>query len=385
MRNPIRTTEWSSTMRTRILVCSVTWAPGAEASGGGWKDRWESVESSKGAPSWISPGEGHGSRDDGGDQVARAECLADEPVGGSDELGLLGWVRPAHHEDADAGRQRPEPMDERETRVRFRKTRIDDDDVGFGGQYEVDRRTGLSGTADDAQQVTDTQQPGQALPNPLIGIDKDDAERPGSPGVGLHIADGASRTVRAKRTIAHGRPAERRGGSTSSVADRHRIGRVRRVPARRDRGLRHDDLDGRSLAGHARYRESGADLVGTGPHAGQPEVSVGDARWIEPLAVVHDPQADPAGDPADLEPDLAGAGVLDHVVESFLRDPVEDLLDRQRQPLVERALDHDRQAEPTLERGRVGPQRPAQAILLQVAGPELEDQCPHLREGLALE
>ena len=90
------------------------------------------------------------------------------------------------------------------------KSRVDDDDVGFGGQHEVDRRTGLSGTPDDAQLVTDTQQPGQALPNPLIGVDEDDAERPGSPGVGLHIADGAAGALPAKRTIAHGRPAERR-------------------------------------------------------------------------------------------------------------------------------------------------------------------------------
>ena len=65
----------------------------------------------------------------------------------------------------------------------------------------------------------------------------------------------------------------------------------------------------------------------------------------------------PLGDPAELEPDLAGAGVLDDVVQRLLGDPVEDLLDRQRQPLVERALDDDRQPDPALERGGVRAQR----------------------------
>ena len=79
------------------------------------------------------------------------------------------------------------------------------------------------------------------------------------------------------------------------------------------------------------------------------------------------------------------AGVLDDVVERLLGDPVEGLLDRQRQALVERALDDDRQPDPALERRRVGLERADQPVLLEVAGPELEDQRPHLGERLALE
>ena len=87
----------------------------------------------------------------------------------------------------------------------------------------------------------------------------------------------------------------------------------------------------------------------------------------------------------DLEADLARRGVLDDVVERLLRDPVEDLLDGQREPLIERALDHDRQPDPALERGGVRPQRAGEPVLLEVAGTQLEDQRAHLGERLALE
>ena len=65
---------------------------------------------------------------------------------------------------------------------------------------------------------------------------------------------------------------------------------------------------------------------------------------------------------AEVEPDLPGAGVLDDVVERLLRDPVEDLLDLERQPLVDLAVDHDRQADPALQRRAVGAQRVNQPV-----------------------
>src|SRR4029078_575055 len=98
-----------------------------------------------------------------------------------------------------------------------------------------------------------------------------------------------------------------------------------------------------------------------------------------------DPRPVPAGDRADLGADLPRARVLDDVVEGFLRDPVQDLLDGQRQTLVKRALDTDRKPEPALERGGVGPQRPAQSVLFQGGRTKLEDQSAHLRASLALE
>ena len=55
-------------------------------------------------------------------------------------------------------------------------------------------------------------------------------------------------------------------------------------------------------------------------------------------------QPDPAADGVDADPDLLGLGVLDDVVERLLGDPVERLLDGQRQPVGEVALDDDGQA-----------------------------------------
>ena len=90
--------------------------------------------------------------------------------------------------------------------------------------------------------------------------------------------------------------------------------------------------------------------------------------------------------PTHLDADLPGSRVLHDVVERLLGDAVQGLLDRQREPLVaERALDHDRQPDPALEGRGMGLERPSQAVLLEVPGPELEDERPHLREGLALQ
>ena len=118
---------------------------------------------------------------------------------------------------------------------------------------------------------------------------------------------------------------------------------------------------------------------------GQPEMPVGDAVGVEALAVVLDPEAGAAVVVADVDPDLPGRGVLHDVVERLLGDAVEDLLGRQRQAVGQVALDDDRQPEPALEGRRVGLERAHEAVLLQVPGPQLEDQRPHLGEGLALQ
>ena len=97
-------------------------------------------------------------------------------------------------------------------------------------------------------------------------------------------------------------------------------------------------------------------------------------------------EADAVAGASDLEADLPRGGVLDDVVQRLLGDPVEGLLDRQRQSLVaERALDHDRQADPALERRGVGLERAGQPVLFEVARTQLEDQRAHLGERLALE
>jgi hypothetical protein len=77
--------------------------------------------------------------------------------------------------------------------------------------------------------------------------------------------------------------------------------------------------------------------------------------------------------------------VLHDVVERLLRDPIEDLLDRERQAILERALDHDRQPDAALERRGMGLERSGQAVLLEVAGAQFEDERAHLGQRLALE
>src|SRR4029079_3735755 len=109
------------------------------------------------------------------------------------------------------------------------------------------------------------------------------------------------------------------------------------------------------------------DLLGPGPHPGEAEVAVGDARGVEALAVVGDPQPEAAPALADRERHLAGGGVLDDVVERLLADPVKHLLEVQREAVLEVARDDDRQADAALEGGGMGSQGRQQAVLLDVA------------------
>ena len=114
-------------------------------------------------------------------------------------------------------------------------------------------------------------------------------------------------------------------------------------------------------------------------------MTVRDGCRVEALAVVADPEDNRRAAAVDGQLDLACRRVLDDVVERLLGDPVEDLLDRERQPLRQVARDDDREADPALERRRMGPQGGQQPVLLEVPGPQLEDQGPHLGQCLALE
>ena len=116
-------------------------------------------------------------------------------------------------------------------------------------EHDVERRLGLAGAADDAQPVADAQQPGQALPDPIVGVDDDDTER-------VRIARGriASRRWCGSRRGGRNGPsamvasAERRGGLRHP--SRIETGRPRPGvgAAGGDRGVRHDDLDRGPLA-----------------------------------------------------------------------------------------------------------------------------------------
>ena len=111
----------------------------------------------------------------------------------------------------------------------------------------------------------------------------------------------------------------------------------------------------------------------------------GDRAFVETGTVIDDRESNGLLDPAELEVHLSGACVLDHVVQGLLSDAVERVLDLDRQALGEVGLEEDRQADPALHRRRVGPQGMDQAVLLEAARPQLEDQCPHLGQGIPLQ
>ena len=176
---------------------------------------------------------------------------------------------------------------------------------------------------------------------------------------------GARRAARAERTIGRCRAtsAERsRADLRHRVADRSSDRTERRRRRRRAAGDRAPSGTTTSirgaLAGRRSRREKRAPILSARARIpARPRWPSGTRAGSKPLPSSLDAEPDAARGAPDLEPDLAGRRVLDDVVERLLGDPVEDLLDRERQPLLERALDDDRQADPALERGRVGPQR----------------------------
>src|SRR5262245_40158990 len=150
VRSPVRTTAWSSTRSTRILELSSTSSPaaglprcGAVRIGDGQR------ESSKGALRSASMGGRNSRRLDGREQLARAERLADEPVGAALGKAVLERIGPAHHEDADAGGSGPKRADQADTAVDVWQARIEHDEVGVCAGGEIERRARIAGRTDD--------------------------------------------------------------------------------------------------------------------------------------------------------------------------------------------------------------------------------------------
>ena len=106
---------------------------------------------------------------------------------------------------------------------------------------------------------------------------------------------------------------------------------------------------------------------------------------IEANAVILDRQAHLATRPPQLDAGAVRIGVLDDVVQRLLRHAVEGLLDVQRQALFGLDLDRHRQAGAPLDRRTVVAQRLGQAIGLQALRAQLEDQGPHLGQGVPLQ
>ena len=77
--------------------------------------------------------------------------------------------------------------------------------------------------------------------------------------------------------------------------------------------------------------------------------------------------------------------MLHDVVQRLLGDPVERVLDLDRESLDAVGDDGDREPDPALERRGVRAQRADDAVLGEAARPELEDQRAHLGQGVALQ
>src|SRR6476660_995712 len=173
-RRPIRTTEWSSTMSTRIRVSSATVPPvgaGRESRVAGAAG---AVESSKVE---ASSGSGHrsaGGRDHGIDQLVRPERLADVGVGAAR---LVGGVRPVEDQDPGGRGDLSDPGDERRAGVDARQAGIDDHDIGSGFLGEAEGGVGRAGAADDETALADPEEAGEALPHSVVGVDEEHAER----------------------------------------------------------------------------------------------------------------------------------------------------------------------------------------------------------------
>ena len=113
-----------------------------------------------------------------------------------------------------------------------------------------------------------------------------------------------------------------------------------------------------------------------------------DAAGVEAVAVIGDDQPKRPRLADEIDPDLARASVLDHVVEGLLGDPVAGVLVGDGQAILVAveaiSLEDDRQPGPALDRRGMGPQGMDEAVLLEAAWSQLEDERPHLCQGVLL-
>ena len=202
-------------------------------------------------------------------------------------------------------------------------------------------------------------------------------------GARRHGRNGPSTTVGLGRTTSRLRHSSRIDAVERRPAGRGVTGRAAAIAV-----VGHDDLDRRARAPAALVtRERGADPVRPAP-ASRPARGGrrGRVAGSKPLPSSSIRSRTPPPAASDVDADLPGGGVLDDVVERLLGDPVEHLLDGQRQAL-RRGRSRRRSA------GRSGPGARRVWVLSartrpscsRLPGPQLEDQRPHLGQGLALE
>ena len=233
------------------------------------------------------------------------------------------------------------------------------------------------------QLPTDAEEAGEALANAIVGIDDEDAQGAGAAAGSVHAR---GRRATGGSTGRDDRPwrasAERGRGLRHAVADRA-AGSVgdRAVAPRPARSRpRHDDLDRRPLPRPAPPCTSRRSCPPG--RASRPARDGRPARAPASKPLPSSRIRSTTSARADRPPARPGARrVLDDVVERLLGDPVEDLLDLERQPLVSSLVDDDRQPDPALERGGVGPQRRQQPVVLEVARAGARRSAPASRPG----
>jgi len=114
--------------------------------------------------------------DDRLDELGRAEGLPDEAVGCAVEVAVIEHVGRTQDDDADTGRCKPDTTDERASPIQPGQADVDDDDVGLCCRDELQRGSGIAGRPDDNGPLADRQEAREALTDPFVGIDDEDAE-----------------------------------------------------------------------------------------------------------------------------------------------------------------------------------------------------------------
>src|SRR5258706_12102641 len=175
-RSPIRTTAWSSTIRTRIRVFSSTTPPPGPGRTAMRRLTGPAIESSKvGSSSCLGDGRS-GRGDDPVDELVRAKGLLDVTVrvSGSEPARCVG---PVENEDAHPWHGLVQAVDDRPAPFHRWGARIKDDDVGSHGDGDGNRVIWSAGSADHRALPVDAQKAGEGLANAIVRIDDKDPER----------------------------------------------------------------------------------------------------------------------------------------------------------------------------------------------------------------
>ena len=330
---------------------------------------------------------GLGGREHRGLEDDRVGAPIDHDVGPGRERDLADPAVAARGDDAQgAGTVGPQGPDEGKAILEVRQVGVDHHDAR---PEPLDRGQGLGRLArppDDLDAVGEADEVGEAVADAMVLIDDEDAlgrggdlgrdceARVGSQG-GWECWGSSPVSLRLPANAPMRTAMDAEGGRMSMVgASRHQ-----RAQAGTTTSIVVPLPGCESTLNRPPIRSARARIPA------RPRCPGGTAPASKPAPSSMTAMPDPVRHATDDQLDGVGRGVLDDVVERLLTDPVEAVLDLVRQPLVELGLDDDRQPDPALDGGRLAPEGGHEPILLESAGPQLEDERAHLRKGVALE